>query len=62
MFLQRAQGAAAGGDFPEGRESSCNGGVESWASQQLPSAAILLPELSPLSLPAPPPSVAWLPN
>lgn len=62
MFLQRAQGAAAGGDFPEGHESSRNGGVDSLASQWLPPAAILLPELTPLSLAAPPPSVAWLPN
>lgn len=49
MFLQRAQGAAAGGDFPEGHESSRNGRVGSWTSQQLPLAAVLLPKLSPAS-------------
>lgn len=49
MFLQRAQGAAAGGDFPEGHESSRNGGVGSWTSQQLPLAAMLPPKLTPAS-------------
>ena len=58
MFLQRAREAEAGGDFPEGHESSHHSGIDSWASQRLPPAAILLLELTPLSIAVPPPSVA----